>query len=175
MIEGEPLLPDDHRNPRLGVARGQTRRLRWSGESPRRFRKNVSPVADVRFFSESRLRPPDSFMPYRNEGMSEVRPGKRGAAEIHPIQSFEVKGRMTCSEALTMRPRPEIARGPNPRGMRQRGEDSMAPGLLDRGRESSAQHSSGREPTAGSSKSFVHIESASVSGDVEVSVKTHFH
>jgi hypothetical protein len=31
----------------------------------------VSPVAVVRFFSESRLRPPDSLMPYRNEGMSE--------------------------------------------------------------------------------------------------------
>ena len=74
MIEGEPLLPDDHRIPRLGVARGQTRRLRRSGESPRQFRKNMSPVAVVKFFPESRLRPPDSFMPYRNEGMSVVRP-----------------------------------------------------------------------------------------------------
>jgi hypothetical protein len=35
LVEREPLLPDDHRNPRLGIARGQTRRLRWSGESPR--------------------------------------------------------------------------------------------------------------------------------------------
>ena len=73
MIEGEPLLPDDHRNPpRLGIARGQTRRLGSSGESPRRIRKNVSPVAVVRSFPESRLRPPNSFMPYRNEGMSEA-------------------------------------------------------------------------------------------------------
>jgi hypothetical protein len=71
MIEGEPLLPDDHRNPRLGIARGQTRRLGQSGESPRRFRKKVSPVAIVRFFPEARLPPPDSIMPYRNEGMSE--------------------------------------------------------------------------------------------------------
>ena len=81
MVEGEPLLPDDHRNPRLGVARGQTRRLGWSGESPRRIRKNVSPVAVVRFFPESRLRPPDSFMPYRNEGMSEVQ-GSNLLAEV---------------------------------------------------------------------------------------------
>src|ERR1700722_19605500 len=72
MIEGEPLLPDDHRNPRLDVARGQTRRLGWSGESSRRFRKIVSPVAIVRFFPKSRLPLPDSFMPYRNEGMSEL-------------------------------------------------------------------------------------------------------
>src|ERR1700723_1362031 len=72
MIEGEPLLPDDHRNPRLDIARGQTRRLGSSGESPRRIRKNVSPVAIGRFFQESCLRPPDSFMPYRNEGMSEA-------------------------------------------------------------------------------------------------------
>jgi hypothetical protein len=39
----------------------------------RRFRNNMSPVAIVRFFPESRLRPPDSLMPYRNEGMSEGR------------------------------------------------------------------------------------------------------
>jgi hypothetical protein len=74
MIEGEPLLPDDHRNPRLDIARGQTRRLGSSGESPQRSRKNVSPVAVVRFFPESPLRPPDFFMPYRNEGMSERNP-----------------------------------------------------------------------------------------------------
>src|ERR1700733_10171422 len=53
LVEREPLFPDDHRIPRLGVARGQTRRLRWSGESPRRFRKNVSSVAIDRFYSES--------------------------------------------------------------------------------------------------------------------------
>jgi hypothetical protein len=53
IIEGEPLLPDDHRNPRLDIAHGQTRRLGWGGESPRRFRRNVSPVAIIRFFSES--------------------------------------------------------------------------------------------------------------------------
>src|ERR1700757_3828518 len=76
MIEGEPLLPDDHRNPRLGVARGQTRRLGGMGESPRRFRKSVSLVAVVGFFSESCLRLPDSFMPHRNEGMSEAVPSE---------------------------------------------------------------------------------------------------
>jgi hypothetical protein len=32
----------------------------------------VSSVAIAGFFSESRLRLLDSFMPYRNEGMSEV-------------------------------------------------------------------------------------------------------
>src|SRR3984957_11987614 len=72
LVEREPLFPDDHRIPRLGVARGQTRRLRWGGESPRRFRKNVSSVAIDRFYSESPLWPPDSFMRYRNEGMSEL-------------------------------------------------------------------------------------------------------
>jgi hypothetical protein len=33
----------------------------------------VSSVAVAGFFSESHLRLPDSFMPYRNEGMSELR------------------------------------------------------------------------------------------------------
>jgi site-specific recombinase XerC len=41
----------------------------------------VSPVAVVRFFSESRLRPPDSLMPYRNEGMSEENHGAAGVKQ----------------------------------------------------------------------------------------------
>jgi hypothetical protein len=36
------------------------------------IRKNVSSVAIDRFYSESPLWPPDSFMRYRNEGMSEA-------------------------------------------------------------------------------------------------------
>ena len=84
LVEREPLLPDDHRIPRLGVARGQTRQLGWSAESPRRFRKNVSSGAITGFFPESPLRPPVSFVPYRNEGISEgasKRQLGRGAGE----------------------------------------------------------------------------------------------
>jgi hypothetical protein len=58
------LLPPDHQGVRC--------RMGWGGESPRTFRKNASSVPVAGFFSESRLRSPDSFMPYRNEGMSEA-------------------------------------------------------------------------------------------------------
>jgi hypothetical protein len=46
----------------------------------------VSSVAIAGFFLESRLRPPDSFMPYRNEGMSEVRrrPSGMNFVELRP-------------------------------------------------------------------------------------------
>jgi hypothetical protein len=62
LVGGEPLLPDDHCSPRLAVAGREiclfTRRWKSSG----RIRKDMPTAALVRFFPESSLRPPDSFV-----------------------------------------------------------------------------------------------------------------
>jgi hypothetical protein len=61
LIEGEPL-PDNHDMPRDSVAVGQIRLSGRVAESSRRHRKDVPTAAALRFFSESPLRPSDSFM-----------------------------------------------------------------------------------------------------------------
>jgi hypothetical protein len=62
LVDGELLLPDDHRFPRPAIA-GQeicwfTRRQKW----PRRIRKDMPPLPLMRFFPESPLGPTESFM-----------------------------------------------------------------------------------------------------------------
>ena len=62
LVDGELLLPDDHRLPRPAVPGREicwfTRRQKWPG----RIRKDIPPPALVRFFPESPLGPTDSFM-----------------------------------------------------------------------------------------------------------------
>src|SRR5271169_6094650 len=62
LIDGEPLLPDDHDIPRPGVA---GREICWRArgwKSSGRFRKDAPLATSRRFLSESPLRLPDSFM-----------------------------------------------------------------------------------------------------------------
>jgi hypothetical protein len=62
LVDGELLLPDDHRLPRPTVAGREicwfTRLQKW----PWRIRKDMPPPRLMRFFPESPLWPTDSFM-----------------------------------------------------------------------------------------------------------------
>jgi hypothetical protein len=60
--EGQALLPDDHDIPRHSIANREIGWAGWDGKPRSANCKDVSPATLSRFFPESLLCPPDSFM-----------------------------------------------------------------------------------------------------------------